>query len=380
MCEQTIRTDDNLPPFIRGGTRVNRLRFSNMSDTPSPGTTAEAPTLATSARWIVILVGTYFLLRELGPILKPLFLAVLLGYVILPIHLAVKKRVPGRLSLVASAILSLILILLLTVAVQATVRTLSIEIPTLIDQSEAKFDEWFKDFRDRYPDYWRAATGMVLSDGESSAKEWTTWIVGVAANTLTTAAVVALYLMFLLLEAGRFPNRVHRAFTEKRAERVMQTIAGINQGIAHYLTAKVKASLILAVPIFVVLFVFQTPFAVIWAVLVFFCNFVPYLGSVVGYSVPTLFVLIKFGFGWEFITIAILMLAVHLITASVVEPAVIGRAVGLSPVIILFALAFWGSMWGLTGMLLAVPLTVMLKIVAEHLDATKPLAKLLAAE
>jgi AI-2 transport protein TqsA len=63
-----------------------------------------------------------------------------------------------------------------------------------------------------------------------------------------------------------------------------------------------------------------------------------------------------------------------------VEPAVIGRAVGLSPVIILFALAFWGYCWGLTGMLLAVPLTVMLKIVCEHMDATRPLAKLVSDE
>jgi len=52
--------------------------------------------------------------------------------------------------------------------------------------------------------------------------------------------------------------------------------------------------------------------------------------------------------------------------------------VGLSPVVILFALAFWGYCWGVTGMLLAVPLTVMLKIVAEYLDATKPLAKLVS--
>ena len=65
---------------------------------PTPAT-AEAPSLASAARWVVILVGTFYLLRELGPILKPLFLAVLIGYVILPIHLAVKKRVPGRLSL-----------------------------------------------------------------------------------------------------------------------------------------------------------------------------------------------------------------------------------------------------------------------------------------
>ena len=134
--------------------------------------------------------------------------------------------------------------------------------------------------------------------------------------------------MFLLLEAGRFPDRVRRAFAEPRAERIMETIAGINRGIADYLSAKVKASLILAVPVFVVLFVFGTPLALVWAVFTFFCNFVPYLGSVAGYGLPTLFVLVKFGFGWEWVTVAVLLLAIHLMSASVVEPAVIGRAVG----------------------------------------------------
>jgi AI-2 transport protein TqsA len=351
-----------------------------MNEPPSTVPTAEAPSLATAARWVVILVGSYFLLRELGPILKPLFLAVLLGYVIVPFHLAVKKRVPGRLSLVATGILSLVLLLLLTAGIQATVTTLASEMPALNKKAvDMKNDcrEWAAD---RYPRTYEVVNETVLPEGDSSVRDVTTRLVGMATDTVATAAVVGLYLMFLLLEAGRFPDRVRRAFSEKRAERIMLTIAGINQGIAHYLTAKVKASFILAVPIFVILFVFQTPFALIWALLVFFCNFIPYLGSVVGYSVPSLFVLIKFGFGWEFITIAILMLAVHLVSSSVVEPRVIGKAVGLSPVLILFALAFWGSLWGLTGMLLAVPLTVMIKIVAEHLDATRPLAKLVAEE
>ncbi len=351
-----------------------------MSKAPPPETIGEAPTLATSARWIVILVGAFFLLRELGPILKPLFVAVLLGYVILPIHLHVKKRVPGRLSLAASAILSLILILALTIGVQATIRTLAAEAPNLNAKAIEMKHEFLHYADVHFPRTSDAINQVAFPEGELTVREWTSWLVNVTASTLSTAAVVALYLMFLLLEAGRFPARVQRAFSEKRAERIMHTIAGINQGIAHYLTAKVKASFILAVPVFILLFVFNTPFALIWAVLVFFCNFVPYIGSLVGYSVPALFVLVQFGFGWEFITIAILMLAVHLVTATVIEPAVIGKAVGLSPVVILFALAFWGSLWGLTGMLLAVPLTVILKIIAEHLDATEPLAKLVAAE
>jgi predicted PurR-regulated permease PerM len=102
-----------------------------MTQTPLPSSTAEAPSLADTARWMVVIACAFFLLRELGPILKPLFLAVLVGYVVLPIHLWVKRYVPGRLSLAASAILSLILILLLTIGIQATIRTLADQLPTL---------------------------------------------------------------------------------------------------------------------------------------------------------------------------------------------------------------------------------------------------------
>lgn len=340
---------------------------------------AEAPSLADCARWVVIVAASFFLLRELGPIIKPLLLAVLVAYVVLPVHLAVRRRVPGRLSLAASAVLSLNLILLLTVGIQATVRILVAELPDLSLKAGEMGDSFKQSVREHYPQTAETVNQFAFSD-DSSVREITNRLVSAAADTLSTALVVGLYLLFILLEAGRFPDKVRRAFAGPRADRIMDTIAGINEGIAHFLWAKVKASLILAVPVFVVLFVFRTPLALGWAVFTFFCNFIPYLGSVAGYGLPTLFVLIKFGFGWEFITIAILLLAIHLVSASVIEPAVIGRAVGLSPVVILFALAFWGSIWGLTGMLLAVPLTVMLKIVCEHMDATRPLAKLVSDE
>lgn len=352
----------------------------DMPHPPPTPTTAEPPSLANTARWIVILVGGLFLLRELGDILKPLFLAVLVGYVVLPTHLWVKRHVPGRLSLLASAALSLAALCLVTALIQSSVRTLAAEVPTLADRTQTEIKQWQATLAERYPTAWQMVSQVAFPEraGQGPVNDVTGRLVGAAADTMSTAAVVGLYLLFLLLEAGRFPDRVRRAFSEPRAERVMHTIAGINRGIADYLRAKVKASLLLAIPVGVVLFVFQTRYALIWAAVTFFCNFVPYLGTVVGYSLPTLFVLYQFGPGWETITIAVALLAIHLVSASVVEPAVIGRAVGLSPLVILFALAFWGYAWGLTGMLLAVPLTVMAKIVCEHMDATRPVAVLVS--
>lgn len=347
---------------------------------PAKDFTAEAPSLADTARWMVVVAAGFFLLRELGPILRPLLLAVLLAYVVLPVHLAVKKWFPGRLALVMSVALSLLLILLLTVGIQATVRILAEELPGLNREAVELRHQLERYAEKHFPQTVESVHEVALPDGDSSVRELTGRLFSMATDTLSVAAVVGLYLLFILLEAGRFPDRVRRAFAGPRAERIMETIAGINRGIADYLSAKVKASVILAVPVFVVLFVFGTPLALVWAVFTFFCNFVPYLGSVVGYGLPTLFALVKFGFGWEWVTVAVLLLAIHLLSASVIEPSVIGRAVGLSPVVILFALAFWGYCWGLSGMLLAVPLTVMLKIVCEHMDATRPLAKLVSDE
>ena len=78
--------------------------------------------------------------------------------------------------------------------------------------------------------------------------------------------------------------------------------------------------------------------------------------------------------------VAVLLIGIHTLSAYLVEPAMTGRAVGLSPVIILVALSFWGLCWGLTGMLLAVPLTVMVKIVLENVAFTRPFGRMMAED
>src|SRR5947209_19789278 len=110
-------------------------------DVPPPPCepTAEAPSLADTARWMVILACAFFLLRELGDILKPLFLAVLVAYVVLPVHLWVKGHVPGRLSILATASLSLAALCLVTAVIQTSVRTVAAEVPGLAERTQTEF-------------------------------------------------------------------------------------------------------------------------------------------------------------------------------------------------------------------------------------------------
>ena len=97
----------------------------------------------------------------------------------------------------------------------------------------------------------------------------------------------------------------------------------------------------------------------------------------IAYSLPVGFAFLCFGVRWEPFTAAVLLLVFHVGSASVVEPMIIGNAVGVSPLVILASLAFWGLLWGMPGMFLAVPLTVVAIIVMDHFDTTRPIAQML---
>ena len=205
-------------------------------------------------------------------------------------------------------------------------------------------------------------------------------LLNVVAVGLPEAFAAGLYLLFLLLESARFPDRVRTAYPQPRAEQILHVFGRINSAIVGYLKAKVKSSLLLALPVGGVLVGFEVRFAFLWVVLTFVCNFIPYIGSVVACALPIGFAFLQFESWITATVLGGLVLTFHILSASVVEPMLIGRAVGLSPIVILSALAVWGVLWGLPGMFLAVPLTVVVKIALENVEITKPMARLLSGE
>jgi AI-2 transport protein TqsA len=223
----------------------------------------------------------------------------------------------------------------------------------------------------------RDSEALAEEQRKRRLREITQSFVNVAADTLIEACVVGVYLLFLLLEAGRFPLRVRHAFASEQAEQILTVVGNINRTIASYIRLKVVASLYLAIPVTVVLWICGVKFALLWGVLTFMCNFIPYLGSILAVSTPIIFAFLWLEPGWWPIATAAGIVAIHLIMTYLVEPNLVGRGVGLSPLVILIALTFWGQCWGFIGMFLAIPLTVMLKIVLQNVTFTRPLANML---
>ena len=119
--------------------------------------------------------------------------------------------------------------------------------------------------------------------------------VAVAVEVLLEVCVVVLYLLFLLLEGSRLPDRVRRAYPPERAEAILDVAGQVSSAIISYLRAKVKSSLALAIPVTIVLWTLGVKFALLWGILTFLCNFIPYVGSVIAYSFPVGFAFLLFG-------------------------------------------------------------------------------------
>ena len=149
-------------------------------------------------------------------------------------------------------------------------------------------------------------------------------------------------------------------------------IDAINRAMTSYLRAKMLSSLVTAIPVTAVLWAFGVSFPSTWGVLAFIGNFIPYVGSLVALVLPVLLALLELEPPWQPLAVIAPLLLVQFVTNNFVEPRLTAHAVDLSPLVVLIALAFWGLCWGAVGMVLAVPLTVMLKIVWENVSLTRP--------
>ena len=196
---------------------------------------------------------------------------------------------------------------------------------------------------------------------------------------LASAVVMVILLYFLLAYDGVFLTKIikvtPRLGDKKRAVSIMREI---ESQISRYLLTitAINIGLGLAVGTTVHFFGLRNP--IMWGVLVATLNFVPYLGALTGIICMTLGAVLSF----DSLGYAMIFPASYLILAilegNFITPVLLGRSLTLNPVIILIALAFWGWMWGISGMILAVPILATFKIFCDHIEPMAPISELMS--
>jgi AI-2 transport protein TqsA len=206
-------------------------------------------------------------------------------------------------------------------------------------------------------------------------------VVTPAGIVITGIIVVILYVAFMFVESSHFPEKVDRLFSDPTHAREVSKVAGqIISGIHRYLLLKTLISAGTTIAVYIVMKAVGLEFAETWALLTFFLNFIPKIGSITATVLPSVFALIQFQ-EWQFVILIIVGLTlVHTIAGEVVEPMIMGRTLNLSSLVIMLALTFWAIVWGVVGTFLAVPLMVVILTICSKVPMLKPVAIVLSSD
>jgi len=184
-------------------------------------------------------------------------------------------------------------------------------------------------------------------------------------------------LLFLLAEASVLPEKLRHAFGERRD--LVEAIGGVAASTQRYLGIKTAVSLATGLLIAGWTWLLGLEFPLVWGLVAFFLNYIPVIGSIIAAVPACLLALAQLGPARAGLVV-LGYLAVNMVLGNVIEPLWMGRGFGLSPFGVLLSLVFWGWVWGPTGMILSVPLTMILKIILDHTGQLRWLVMLLAAE
>lgn len=159
---------------------------------------------------------------------------------------------------------------------------------------------------------------------------------------------------------------------------VSKTVEQIQEQVAKYMVTKTIISAITGILVGIALAALNVPLALLFAMMTFALNFIPNIGSMIAVALPLPVALMQFGFGWEFALVLFVPLAIQFTVGNIIEPKILGDSMDLHPIVVLIFLMFWGTVWGLPGMFLAVPITAAMKIIFAGIPQTKAIAELMA--
>lgn len=170
---------------------------------------------------------------------------------------------------------------------------------------------------------------------------------------------------------------MHAMPTLKEKRRAVELTRHIQRSVSHYLSTITYINFGLGVVIGTGLWMIGIPNAPLWGVMAMCLNFIPLIGAMIGAAVVFFVGLVTFDTIGHAALAPLIYVVANVIEANIITPALIGRRMSLSPVMVVLSLTVWTWLWGITGAILAVPILAVLKIVAENFEGTQTLAKFL---
>ena len=300
-------------------------------------------------------IGIAFTLYTMKNILVPFVFSIFLYFMITPVMrwLKTKCKLPHILAL-------LITFTFVSTLVTGFILILGISITSLINGTKMYYDNlfYFVDTLANSPVLERLGIQLdftIIKDFLSAIPifNWVTYLTGSVFKIISNIVLILIFLLFIAIG--------------EKSETARQIIDDeVESKITRYIATKFFTSLLTAIITFILLLIFNIDAAFILSAATFFLNFIPNIGSILAIILTLPIIFIKLGFSLTAILLISILAGCQFIIGNVVDPKLLGENLGLHPVMILLSLLFWGYIWGIPGMFLAVPMSATIKILISR--------------
>ena len=324
-----------------------------------------------------------YILKALSDILIPVTIAIFLTFLFHPLVIYLTKfKIPKWLSLIIIVIIVSGLYYLMGIILAASFSSLPDKLQMYSENLSAFLQSVLKPFNITIQEF-SEYLNLKVKGFDFGSLFQKLFEAGVIQNMFNSVSgmlgdvfIAMIFWIFMVMGKDRFEEKLKNAFSDRK-EFVEKNINTINESLQSYIIIKTVLSFSTGLIVTIILWIYGVDFAVVWGLLTFVLNFIPNIGSLIATLCPILVALFEYGFGFTTISMTILLLLNQNIIGNIIEPHYLGRHMDLSPVFVLFSLIFWGWIWGIVGMFLAVPIAATMKILFSNIEPLKPLAILM---
>jgi AI-2 transport protein TqsA len=320
--------------------------------------------LAVGSLMIVAVVSLATALVFTREVMIPFVLAIFITTVVSPVvdFQVVRWRVPTWIAISFALLIVLAILALLGVVLIVSVQTI---VRAAGEYSERVTELTQRLFAELNTHHIEVDQARITAELQSRLPQIITEAAGTVSAVLSSGFLILVFVVFLLV--GRNPRK-----------RQTGIYAEIEATIRGYITTKTIISAATGLLVGLILWMLGLRMSLLFGLLAFLLNFIPNIGSIIAMLLPIPIAVTQFDDPWMILAVVALPGTIHVTIGTVVEPRMMGRGLELHPVTVLLALAFWGLLWGIMGMVLAVPIAATLRIVLSRFTTTRPLGDLLA--
>ena len=320
---------------------------------------------------IFMVVGIYFL-KATAAVFAPIVFAVMISFMLFPVMQKMEKHhIPRTLAVIIIMSVLAIVVYFIVVIAQNSFNLFINNYPRYLQQ----FQEIYYDFSNKLIEKFELQVQPDIFASTNWPRLVQTYVISFSSSLTKMAGytlLIFIFMFFLFLEYPYLNEKIKNAFSFREAKKFNIISTRILNLVGRYFFIKLIISFLTGLEVWGVLKLLGVDFALVWGGIAFALNFVPTVGSTVVVILISIQGVVQFYPDVFLPTLVFLLnLGIQQLMGNLIEPRIQGSNLNLSPVLILISLAFWAWLWGPLGAVIAVPITVMLRVVFSYFDSTK---------